>query len=194
VLARVAIGEGFNSHDDRWYVMWNIRLRAELGFKNAVDYGGHKAMPDRWGPPTSIKREALCDGGCQYAPVEATHGIYFPWIVKADNIRNMIWPDDEFLDRFDHTVHDAEAILTLPLEAYPMELRGYDGFRSPSVAWTGTYYRKGGLPSIQLTRGGEIWRDAYPQDNEFWRRLSLPTPTPLLPILICARVGCEETR
>ena len=54
VLTRVSMGESPGCLDDRIMIMWNIRLRAELGFKKARSHGGWRAEPDRWGPPTTI--------------------------------------------------------------------------------------------------------------------------------------------
>lgn len=170
VLARVAMGESPGSLDDQMYIMWNIRLRAELGFKGAGANGGWRAQPDRWGPPTSIKEEALCDGGCQYEAVRATNGIYFPEIVRS-HIRRMISPTDEELGDFYLSYMAALTIVDAPMSDFPEPLRGYDSFRAPSIDWHGRRHRSGGLLSAQFLRGGEIWRDSYPQDNEYWDRM-----------------------
>jgi len=164
VLTRVSMGESPGCLDDRMMVMWNIRLRAELGFKNAGPYSGWRAEPDRWGPPTSIKREGVSG---QYAPVMATAGIYFPLSVKS-HIRAMISPTNEQLGAFYLTYMTALKIVDAPMSDYPEQLRGFDSFRSPSIAWYGQRNRPGGLLSVQLFPRGEIWRDAYPQDNVYW--------------------------
>jgi len=170
VLARVAMGESPGCLDDQIYIMWNIRLRAELGFKGAGANGGWRAEPDRWGPPTSIKKEALCDGGCQYEPVRATHNIYFPEVVRS-HIRRMISPVDKELGDFYLSYMAALAVVDAPISDFPEQMKGYDSFRSPSVTWYGQRNRPGGLLSAQFFRGGEIWRDEYPQDNAYWDRM-----------------------
>jgi len=167
VLTRIAMGEAPSCIDDRIMVMWNIRLRAELGFKNAGAYGGWRAEPDRWGPPTSIKREGVSG---QYAPVTATNNVYFPLIVNS-HIRAMISPTDKQLGAFYLTYIVALKIVDAPMSDYPEQLKGFDSFRAPSIAWHGQRNRPGGLKSIQLFSRGEIWRDEYPQDNVFWELL-----------------------
>ena len=182
VLARVAMGESPGCLDDQMYIMWNIRLRAELGFKDAGANGGWRAQPDRWGPPTSIKEEALCDGGCQYEAVRATDGIYFPEIVKS-HIRRMISPTDKELGDFYLSYMVALEIAAAPISDFPEQMRGYDSFRAPSIDWHGRRHRSGGLRSAQFFNGGEIWRDSYPQDNEYWEQMEeeilvvAPVPT-----------------
>lgn len=183
VLTRVSLGETPGNLDDRIYIMWNIRLRAVLGFKEAGANGGWRAQPDRRGPMTSIKREALCDGGCQYEAVRATDDIYFPHVI-ASHIRTMIHPTDERLADFYVTYMAALHVLASPMSDFPEEMKGYDGFRSPSVTWIGTRNRSGGLRSVQFFRGGEIWRDEYPEDNEYWKQMEeeilVPIPTATL--------------
>jgi hypothetical protein len=168
VLARVAMGEAPHSLSDRVYVMWNIKLRAALGFKEALP--GYLANPERWGPETSIYVEALCNGGCQYAPVRAADGIFFPCkeLAESHALRPMLCPTDEQLDAFWWTYTIAEGIVVTDLSRYPEWLKGYDSFRSPQVAWYGTINRPGGLRSIQFFGRGNIWRDEYEQDNAFW--------------------------
>ncbi len=173
IMTRVAMGEAPASFDDRFYIMWNIKLRAELGFKNAGD-GGWDPPTDKWGPETSIKREALCWGGCQYAPVRATSGIYFPEELGRgqDFIRGMIAPEtSNQLMNFWFTYQSALEIVDAPLSDMPAELRGYDSFRSPQVDWIGTRHRIDGHKSVQFFYYGNIWRDQYPQDNEYWEAL-----------------------
>jgi len=177
VLTRVSLGETPGNLDDRIYIMWNIRLRAYLGFKNAGAHGGWRAEPNRWGPPTSIKIEALCNGGCQYEAVRATHGIYFPLDINS-HIRTMISPTDERLADFYVTYMAALEIVNAPITDYPERLRGYESFRAPSVTWIGTRNRSGGLLSTQYFRGGEIWRDEFPQDNVFWEEIENDTVCP----------------
>lgn len=191
VLTRVAVGEAPHSLRDRIYVMWNIRLRAELGFKEARNNGGSRAQPNRWGPPTTIKEEALCNGGCQYEPVRATENVYFPFnLPEGSNIRLMTYPPAEYIPEFYFTYQAAITILNQPIIDYPAELHGYDSFRSKSVAWIGTYNRPrsdGGLPSTIFDwTYGNVWRDEYPQDNVFWddyqpEPTHEPTPTETLP-------------
>jgi len=192
VLARVAMGESPGSLDDQMYIMWNIRLRAELGFKNAGSNGGWRAQPDRWGPPTSIKEEALCDGGCQYEAVRATNGIYLPETVNS-HIRRMISPTDEELGDFYLSYMAALRIADAPISDFPEQLKGYDSFRAPSIDWHGRRHRSGGLLSAQFFNGGEIWRDSYPQDNEYWDRMEkedteLPNPWGYSPVDLTTRL------
>lgn len=169
VLTRIAMGEAPNSFNDRVYIMWNIRMRAELGFKNAGYYSGYRSMPDRWGEPTSIKQEALCYGGCQYSPAKAVENIYFPLEVNS-HLRKMLYPVDNDLIDFLITYKMALQILEADFENdFPEELKGYDGFRSPTVSWIGRIDWKGGLTSVQFFAGQNIWRDEYSKDNLYWR-------------------------
>lgn len=173
VLTRVAMGEAPGSFDDRYYVMWNIKMRAELGFKNAGD-GGWDPPTERWGEATSIKREALCIGGCQYAPVYALSNIYFPEELGRgmDYIRGMIAPHTNAqLMNFWMTYQVALEIVDANILNMPEELRDYDSFRSPQIDWIGTRHWIGGQLSAQFFQYGNIWRDQYPQDNEYWESL-----------------------
>jgi hypothetical protein len=168
VLTRIAMGESPSSFNDRVYIMWNIRLRAELGFKGAGYYSGYRSTPDRWGPETSIKQEALCYGGCQFSPARAVHNIYFP--LKANShLRKMLYPVDEDLIDFLITYRMAVQILEADFDSeFPEELKGYDGFRSPDISWVGRIDWKGGLPSVQFFARQEVWRDEYEKDNVYW--------------------------
>ena len=169
VLTRIAMGESPSSFNDRVYIMWNIRLRAELGFKGAGYYSGYRSIPDLWGPETSIKQEALCYGGCQFSPAQAVSGIYFPLKVKS-HLRKMLYPIDEDLIDFLITYRMALQILEADFDNdFPEELKGYDGFRSPSISWVGRIDWKGGLPSIQFFERQNVWRDEYGKDNLYWR-------------------------
>jgi len=179
VIARVAMAESPGNFNDRIMVMWLIRLRSELGFKNAGEYAGTRARPDRWGPPTTIKQEALCDGGCQFEVVRATFGIYWPEGIKSPGIRAMVSPTDEQIADLWLTYQAAVHVLSSPLSAFPADLRGYDSFRSPSVTWYGIRYYSGGLRSRQMFPRGLIWRDESPQDNGFWTAFQ-PSPVPTI--------------
>lgn len=168
VLTRVALGEAPGSINDRIFVMWLIRLRAHLGYKNGK-YRGWDPPDDRWGPETSIKAEALCFDGCQFQPVSATFGLYFPANLKSGSpLRLMVYPSDDQLPLFFATLRAAEQIAAAPMSDFPMELRGYDGFRSPSIDWIGTHYHSGGLPSAIFWDHGNVWRDQDAVDNQFW--------------------------
>lgn len=177
ILTRVAMGEAPHSLSDRVFIMWSIRLRAALGFKEALP--GYLAVPDRWGPETSIAVEALCNGGCQYAPVRTVDGIYFPCeeLDEHHALRPMLCPTDEQLEDFYWTWTFAEAIAFANMDHFPVELRGYESFRSPTITGPGQFNRVGGLRSIQFFRGANIWRDEFPQDNAFWDQFPIPTQT-----------------
>ena len=180
VLTRVAMGEAPDSFGDRYFIMWNIKMRAALGFKRAGFYSGYRDIPDRWGPETSIKVEALCIGGCQYAPVRASENIYFPCGLSTNSpLRAMLCPtDDQILDWY-FTYKAATFIVDADISEMPEELKGFDGFRSPSVTWIDTIDRPDGLRSRQFFQGGNIWRDEYEKDNVFWNSGErLPTLTP----------------
>jgi hypothetical protein len=172
VLTRVAFGESPSSLNDRIYVMWLIRLRAYLGYKEAGFHAGYRDIAGRWGPATTIKREAMCDGGCQFSPVRAAQNIYFPCFAKAGNLRSMLCPSDDELGDFYLTYLAAQQILAAPMTNFPIKLRGYDGFRSPSVAGVGRRYREGGLKSIQPWVGANVWMDESPDDNDFFRDMA----------------------
>jgi len=186
ILARVAIGEAPNSPDDQIYIMWLIRLRAYLGFKHAGVAGDgsgwcgdHWCDPtDRWGSPTTIPQEALCIAGCQFAAVEATANIYFPCrLSSAHPLRRMLCPLSRDLPGFYFTYMAAEQIVIAPITDFPQELRGYDGFRCPTVTWVGTHNRYGGLGSVRFFSDGNIWRDEYGVDNVFWSEVLRERPS-----------------
>lgn len=178
VLARVAIGEAPHSPNDQVFVMWNIKMRAHLGFKEAGFYSGYRDMLGRWGPETTVKEEALCKNGCQYSPARIAANIYYPCNLKAgDPMRMMLCPTDEQLPQVIWAIGAAEEVLAADIREMPSELIGYDSFRSPEVDWYGRRHREGGLVSRQFFARGNIWRDEYPDDNEFFDQLPTPTPT-----------------
>ena len=181
VLTRVAMGENSESLDDRILVMWNIRMRAELGYKNGGSYGGYRAEPDRWGPPTNIYREALCIEGCQYEPVELLFAVTDPARCQLANVRAMIYPGDSQLGDFYLTWLMANEIMQAPLEAVPIEFRGYDGLLSPEIAAIGRYYREDGLPSRQFFPSGNVWGDRESEDNLFWEQVATAAQEPSRP-------------
>jgi hypothetical protein len=184
ILARVAIGEAPNSYDDQVLVMWNIKLRAALGFKEALP--GSRRPENRWGPETSIAVEALCNGGCQYSPVRVTERIYFPCALSSGNpLRKMLCPTDAQLPDFYLTWLAANAVADHHIIDFPEWARGFESFRSPSVTWHGRTHRSGGLPSVQFFNQGNIWQDEYPEDNVFWQEVeagvtptAIPSATP----------------
>jgi len=178
VLARVALGEAPESADDQVFVMWLIRLRAELGFKHAGVAGDGCGWcgdrwcytPGRWGSPTTIHQEALCVGGCQFSPVEVAQAIWFPCLLSASHpLRKMLCPTADQLADFRFAVEAADRILTAPISEFPAELRGYDNFRSPTIVGEGQCNRSPcGMRSRQFFRGGNIWRDEFVDDNIYW--------------------------
>lgn len=170
VLTRIALAESPSSVNDQVYIMWLIRLRAELGYKEAGYQSGYRDMYARWGPPTTIKQEALCNAGCQFQPAQAIDDVYFPCnLSTTSNLRLMLCPTDDQLPLFSFAHKAAVRVLVAPLSDFPVELRGYDEFRSPSVTGPGQFNRPGGLRSIQFWQGANIWRDASPDDNLFWK-------------------------
>jgi len=175
ILARVAIGESPSSPGDQIYVIWLIKFRAYLGFKNAGHYGGWRDIPARWGPETSIAREGLCNGGCQFSPARAAVDIYFPCRLDETNpMRKMLCPIDADLPDFLFAYTAAQAILAAPISEFPMELRGYDNFRSPSIVGERQRNRMpDGLLSRQFFPRANIWRDEFPDDNEYWRAVEM---------------------
>jgi hypothetical protein len=180
VLARVAIGESPSSPGDQIYVMWLIKFRAYLGFKNAGHYSGWRDIPARWGPRTTIKQEALCYRGCQFSPARVATRIYYPCLLsETDSMRKMLCPTDADLPEFLFAYNAAKAILDAPIADFPQELRGYDNFRSPSITGPGQRNRlPDGLKSQQFFARANIWRDEFPDDNDFWANLGKPWPWP----------------
>lgn len=179
VLTRVAMGEAPNSLSDRVYIMWSIKMKAALGFKEALP--GWRLSDDRWGPETNIHVEALCNGGCQYSPVRVAEQIFFPCrLDERHALRSMLCPTDDQLADFYWTWTFAEAIVLADLSYFPEDLRGYENFRSPQVDGEGRFYRDGGERSRQFFRGGNIWRDEYTQDDVFWERYGMLQPTATL--------------
>ena len=170
VLARIAMGESPSSPGDQIYIMWLIKFRAYLGFKNAGAYSGWYNDRARWGPGTSIKRESLCYGGCQFSPARAALDIYFPCLLSETSpMRKMLCPIDADLPDFLFAHTAAQAILAAPISDFPIELRGYDNFRSPSIVGEGQRNRlPNGLLSRQFFPRANIWRDEFPDDNAYW--------------------------
>lgn len=174
IITRVAMGENPHSLTERMYIMWLIRLRAELGYKNAGRRGFVQPEASWWDEPTTIKQEALCIGGCQFAPVKMWGGVYFPANLKPGQLSAMVYPKGEQLLDFWHTYQIALIVLEMPMSNYPHEFRGYDEFRSSAITITGLTYREGGLQSRYMVRETfpyNIFRDVSTWDNVFWERL-----------------------
>jgi hypothetical protein len=169
VLTRIAMGEAPSSLDDRIYVMWLIRLRAELGFKNAA-FRGWDPPTHIWGPPTTIKQEALCWRGCQFSPALVADWTPFPAsLPEGSSVRAMLHPTGQQLSDFAMTYDAAEWVLSLSFEQFPVALRGYDSFRSPSIIGEERRNYADGLPNEWFFNPfGNIWQDVYPQDNRYW--------------------------
>lgn len=200
VLARIALAEAPSSVNDQIAVMWLIRLRAELGYKNRKYSQGWCGdrwcyIPGVWGDPTSIKTEALCVEGCQFSPAQYAQHVYFPCgLADTNHMRLALCPTDDQLGAFAVAYAAAQVVLAAPLSEFPAELRGFDSFRSPSVAGEGQRNRVDGLRSVKLWPGGNIWRDELLDDNIFWGMVeATPTPKPVLqPTSSGARLGEEH--
>jgi len=173
-MTRVVMGENPHSLNERVYIMWLIRIRAELGYKNAVRRGWNPPADRWWDIPTSIKKEALCMPACQFASASMWFNIYFTASTNNQQLTAMVYPRGQQLIDFLHTYEMAQWILDQPMSNYPDELRGYDEFRASSIAGEGAYYREGGLPSRIMFREGSSWnvfRDVSPWDNVFFQNL-----------------------
>lgn len=169
LMTRVAMAENLASINDRIFILWNIKMRAELGFKQDGYWSGNRELSSRWGPETSVKEEVLCIGGCQYEPVRHANKIKRPCLLPpGDPFREMLCPSDEWIDDFYLTYLIAEQVALADLGEMPVELRGYDSFRSPRITIAGTTNREGGLTSMQFFPSGHIWRDEYVTDNVYW--------------------------
>ena len=156
--------------------MWSIKLNGALGYKEALP--GWRLPDDRWGPPTGIYVEALCNGGCQYSPVRAAEPIYFPCeLDERHPLRPMLCPTDTQLDGFWLTFQFAEEIVVSDWSYFPEDLKGYEHFRSPTIDGVGRFHRDDGARSRQFFPRGNIWRDEHSQDDEFWRLWDLGTET-----------------
>ena len=169
VLTRVALGEAPHCLQDQIYIMWNIRMRAELGYKN-YNKGDASYKIDRWGAPTSIQMEALCVGGCQYAIVRVVENIIYPNIAEPAILRLMLYPDDDQLEEFYTAYVEAQKILAVPLIMMPKELIGYDGFLSTNISDEGfSDWKPNGNNRRQLSScGGNVWNDKYKEDNRWF--------------------------
>lgn len=172
VLTRTAMGEAPDNLEDRVLVMWLIRIRAELGYKNGR--WGFVGTIDRWGPPSTIKMESLCIGGCQFEVWRAAQYVVRPdQLAHTGILRKMLHPTDEQLEAFYLTYLAAREIVNAPIEDAPEILRGYDGFLSPGAS--DTHYidwKPNGLKRLQLSgEGGNVWIDHFKQDNHFWNLL-----------------------
>ncbi len=174
VMARIALGEAPSSPSDQVYIMWNLRLSAYLGYKNAGAYSGWNNDPARWGPPTTIKREALCVGGCQYEVVRVAMGYFYPCqMPETAGLRLMLCPLTDDLPRFAFAYEAALQILAADiLRDYPEELKGYETFRSAWTEGLGRRQRAGGLQNQQFFPRANVWRDESPDDNIFWRMVA----------------------
>ena len=72
---------------------------------------------------------------------------------------------------FSWTFQFAEQILQSDWSYFPEPLKGYEHFRSPTIDGVGRFHRDPpGARSRIFFRGGNVWRDEHPQDDEFWRR------------------------
>lgn len=168
VLTRVALGEAPYCFQDQVYIMWNIRLRAELGYKN-YGRGSDSHKIDRWGAPTSIQMEALCVGGCQYDVIRVAESIMYPNRVESPILRLMLYPDDDQLEEFYNAYRAAVRILARPLTMMPEELIGYDGFVAPSSGGTGwSDWKPNGLDRVQFFECGNVWKDKLKEDNRWF--------------------------
>lgn len=168
VLTRVALGEAPSCLQDQIYVMWNIRMRTELGYKN-FNRGPDSHKIDRWGAPTSIQMEALCIGGCQYEVVRVVENIMYPRLTGFIALRMMLHPDDNQLEGFYAAYQEAIRILALPLTAMPKELVGYDGFLAASASGQGwPDWKPNGNDRIQLVSCGNVWNDKLKEDNRWF--------------------------
>ena len=94
-------------------------------------------------------------------------------------MRLMLCPPDNYLPDFFATYYIAQEILALPIGEVPIEMRGYDGFRAPSVTWIGQINREGGLRSRRFFANGNVWKDEYENDNVFFDTLPLQGIPPI---------------
>ena len=183
VLTRIAVGESPSNGTDRFLIMWQIKIRAELGYKNGISRGYSPPL-DRWGPKTSIKIEGLAPATFQYDVVRSVKDTIDPELTwhETRHQRLMLSPTDDYLPAFEYTYNQALQIVNLPVDRYtvPSLIRGYDGHQGPQVASEGwTYADGGGLPSVIFGRkgtsksgydnmDGNIWQDRQFQDNIFF--------------------------
>lgn len=167
VLARVALGEAPNCPLDQIYIMWNIKLRAELGYKNySTGPSAHKI--DRWGAPNSIHEEALCIRGCQYEVVKIIDQVFDPRRTGFEAIALMLHPTDDQLGQFYRAYANALDILASPLKAMPAELIGYDGFLAGRASGQGWSDWINGNDRVQFYECGNVWNDKYKEDNRWF--------------------------
>ena len=169
VMTRIALGEAPYCPQDQEYVMWNIRVRAELGYKN---YGSgtpaHKI--DRWGAPTSIQMEGLCVRSCQYQIMVLAERVINPKNADLTILRLMLYPEDgSQLRQFYRAYRMARRILLRPLTDMPEELQGYDSFVAPSRGGTGwNDWKPNGLKRVQFFTCGNVWVDRLKEDNRWF--------------------------
>jgi hypothetical protein len=87
-------------------------------------------------------------------------------------MRKMLCPIDADLPDFLFAYTAAQAILDAPISDFPVELRGYDNFRSPSIVGERQRNRPpDGLLSKQFFPRANIWRDEFPDDSQYWAAL-----------------------
>jgi hypothetical protein len=188
VLTRTALPESPESLDDRILVMWLIRIRADLGYKNAK--WAFSGTVDRFGPPSTIKMEALCIGGCQFEVWRAAQYVTNPAKLASTGIlRLMLHPRDEDLMKFYETYQAALEIVNAPLSEAPELVRGYDGFLSPGAS--DTHFRDwkpNGLLRLQHYEGGNVWIDYDKRDNFFFEMLPFRTTPSITPSAVPTEV------
>ncbi len=176
-LTRVAMGESNVYMQDRNYIMWLIKMRAELGYQNSSSRGINPPN-NRWGASTSIKTETLSETAInsqQFEPVtvvitqyENNRAGFDPSGYPAgSNLRAMLSPTDEQLPAFIETYQTASTLVSTSFSSMPEELKGFDSFRSSSspqgeASWIG------GRTSSQLVAGGNVYRDDSWIDNIYF--------------------------
>jgi hypothetical protein len=168
VLTRIALGEAPGCPQDQEYVMWNIRMRAELGYKNyGAGSGAHKI--DRWGAPTSIQMEGLCVRSCQYEIMEVAEQVFDPRNANLRVLRLMLYPGPDQLQEFYEAYLMAQRIMSKDLVDMPEELQGYDGFVAFAPGGTGwSDWIGGGLKRVQFFKCGNVWADRHKEDNRWF--------------------------
>jgi hypothetical protein len=194
LLARTGMGEGADKNlKDRTYVMWIVKVRAEIGLSN------YKAGIPSTSQMTSITAEGLAlkpgvpanttnPDGYQFSAIGAL--IVDPYgSIQADcktNVRRMSNPCDvqEFLE----TYNAAKTIANSSISSIPQELKGFDTFTSQSAGKPGQkcqfgdYDPKYNRLAEQLAgSGSSVFFDCFWPDNIILKTIQgdpYATPSP----------------
>lgn len=170
LLARLAIGEGVEgSTIDQNYIMWTVKIRAEVGYSN-YRAGTYQIAPT----PTSIKQEIFATN--QYQSITGQNGVGGiitgnNWAIVTEQtncgssfVRMGNPCSDLDLQRLKSAYSDAQAILAQNVKNAPDQIKDFDTYISPDSPGSicSTYEDKTHLrPMAQYNNGSKFFDCAY---------------------------------